>query len=114
MTVELGGDRGEPCRIEVPLVRGSVRGTRLTVGVRSGDILLATEEPRGLSARNILPGHVTAIEERGEQTLVRVACGVEWTSSVTKQSVEELGLEVGQRIWLAFKTYSCRVFDPEG
>ena len=113
MCVELAAGDGGTCRVEVPLGRGVGVGARVTVAVRSGDILLATERPRGLSARNVLAGTVSALEERGDQTLVRVRAGVEWAASVTRQSVIELGLAKGKEVWLAFKTYSCRIFDGE-
>jgi molybdate transport system ATP-binding protein len=112
MTVELT-DAGGLCRIEVPRTHVSMDG-RLRVVIRSGDIMLATEEPRGLSERNVLTGSVASVEERDGQTLVRVrGGGVEWVSSVTRRSVEELGLTVGRRVWVAFKTYSCRVLYAE-
>lgn len=99
--------------VEVPLGRAGV-GSRVTIAVRSGDVLLATEEPRGLSARNILSGRVSAVERRSSETLVRVECGgVSWAASVTRQSLEELSVEVGREVWLAFKTYSCRIFDAD-
>lgn len=97
--------------VEAPLGRAAV-GSRVTVAVRSGDVLLATAEPRGLSARNVLRGRVAAVERRSSETLVRVECGgVIWAASVTRQSLEELSVEVGREVWLAFKTYSCRIFD---
>ena len=74
-------------------------------------MLLATEEPRGLSARNVLAGRVASVEERAAQTLVHVESGVTWAASVTRQSVREMGIEAGKRVWLAFKTYSCRLLD---
>ncbi|HEX6622411.1 MAG TPA: ATP-binding cassette domain-containing protein, partial [Pyrinomonadaceae bacterium] len=112
MCVELAAGDGGTCRVEVPLGRGGV-GARVTLAVRSGDILLATERPRGLSARNLLAGTVSALEERGDQTLVRVRAGIEWAASLTRQSVIELKLTEGKQVWLAIKTYSCRIFDGE-
>ncbi|HEX8853390.1 MAG TPA: TOBE domain-containing protein, partial [Pyrinomonadaceae bacterium] len=109
MRIELSSVEGV-CQIEVPRARVGADGC-LTVAVRSGDIMLATEEPRGLSARNILAGSITGIEQRGGETLVRVRCGVEWVSSLTRRSVEELELHAGRPVWLAFKTYSCRLLD---
>lgn len=97
--------------VEVPLGRAVVGG-RVTVAVRSGDVLLAAAEPRGLSARNVLRGRVSGVERRSSETLVRVECGgVVWSASVTRQSLEELSIEAGREVWLAFKTYSCRIFD---
>lgn len=110
MLVELKG--AGPCRVEVPL-GGAGAGGRVTVAVRSGDILLATEEPRGLSARNVIPGRVERVERRAGQTLVHVRGGVLWAAGVTHQSVEELGLREGAPVWLALKTYSFSVLDPE-
>jgi molybdate transport system ATP-binding protein len=100
------------CVLEVPLGRQAA-GARVSVAVRSGDIMLATAEPRGLSARNLLAGRVAGVEPRAEQTLVRVAAGVSWVAGVTRQSLQELQLEAGRPVWLAFKTYAVRVFDAE-
>jgi molybdate transport system ATP-binding protein len=110
MTVELGGLEGRTCRVEVPLARVT-EGGRARVAVRSGDVLIATEEPRGVSARNILAGRVVRVEQRSEQVLVHVESGVVWVASVTRQSLRELEIEVGKPVWLAFKTYSCRILD---
>jgi molybdate transport system ATP-binding protein len=111
MLVELGAGT-EMCRVEVPLGRTRV-GAPVTVAVRSGDILLATDEPRGLSARNLLRGRVERVERRAEQTLVHVRSGVSWAASVTHQSVRDLSLEAGAHVWLAFKTFSCSVLDAD-
>jgi molybdate transport system ATP-binding protein len=112
MTVEVGSEGEGVCRVEAPLVGRNESG-RLTIAVRSGDILLAIEEPRGISARNILRGRVVGIEDRSDHALVRVASGVVWAASITKESARRLGLSVGKEVWLAFKTYSCRVLDGE-
>src|SRR5450755_2042708 len=49
MTCRIGSGSVE---LETPLVRAEV-GSRLRIGVRAGDLLLATKIPRGLRARNI-------------------------------------------------------------
>ncbi len=60
LTCRLGTGQVE---LETPLVRAEVGG-RLRVGIRAGDLLLATEIPRGLSARNIVAGTIHRIEQR--------------------------------------------------
>jgi molybdate transport system ATP-binding protein len=110
MLVELTGEKSETCRVEVPL-GGAQLGGRVRLAVRSGDILLATAEPRGLSARNVLRGRVERVERRAEQTLVHVRSGVLWAAGVTHQSVQELGLRAGADVWLAMKTMSFSVLD---
>jgi molybdate transport system ATP-binding protein len=112
MLVELSGDGGASCRVETPLGHSDV-GAGVTVAMRSGDILLAAEKPLGLSARNILAGRVSRVERRADESLVHVTSGVTWVASVTRQSLQDLGIEVGKTVWLAFKTYSCRLFDAD-
>ncbi|HEX8748415.1 MAG TPA: ATP-binding cassette domain-containing protein [Pyrinomonadaceae bacterium] len=112
MTVE-ARDRNGTCRLEVPLGRES-EGQRVRVAIRSGDILIAAEELLRTSARNILPGHISSIEERGAQSIVRVQSGVAWTASVTRQAVKELGLAAGRKIWMAIKTHSCYLLESSG
>lgn len=99
-------DQGGSCELDVPLGKEK-EGDSVLVAVRAGDILLATEEPRRTSARNILRGRINAIEERGARSVVRVKSGVTWDVSITWQAVGELGLAQGQEIWLAIKTNSC-------
>ncbi|HEX5706312.1 MAG TPA: molybdenum ABC transporter ATP-binding protein [Pyrinomonadaceae bacterium] len=101
---------GATCRVEVPLSRHGA-GASVRVAVRSGDILLATERPRGISARNVLEAKIVSVEDRGGRVLVRARGGVEWVASLTRQSVAELGLESGRAVWLAFKTHSCSVLE---
>lgn len=110
MTVAL--HEAPECRIEVPMSKGMV-GEEAQVAVRSSDIILATKEPEGLSARNVLRGRVARVEHRGEETLVVVSSGVEWSASVTRQSLREMELEPGREVWLAFKTYSCKLYEPD-
>jgi molybdenum ABC transporter ATP-binding protein len=109
LTVEVT-ESGRGCRVEIPFINLSL-DERVRVAIRSGDILLATEEPRSTSARNILEGRIEAIEQQANRTEVKVASGVSWKVSVTRQAADDLGLEAGQRVWLAFKTHSCLLLD---
>lgn len=109
MTV-LANDGSGSCYLDIPLGSQS-QGDPVRVAIRSGDILLATENPRATSARNILHGSIIAIEERGDYSIVRVKSGVTWAASITRQAADELGLASGQSIWLAIKTHSCYLLD---
>ena len=59
MTCRIAGRR-RTVLLETPLVRGHV-GDRLLVGIRAGDILLAIAPPVGLSARNVIAGHIASL-----------------------------------------------------
>jgi len=98
------------CEIEVPLGYAAV-GNRVRVAIRAGDILLATEQPRGLSARNVIEGKITSLDRRGTMVIARVDCGVTFLAHVTPGAVRSLELTAGRRVWLVLKTHSCHVVD---
>lgn len=98
------------CEIEVPLGYAAA-GTRVRVAIRAGDILLATEQPRGLSARNVIEGKINSLERRGTMVIVRVDCGVTFLAHVTPGAVRSLELAAGRKVWLVIKTHSCHVVD---
>ncbi|MBC8327385.1 MAG: molybdenum ABC transporter ATP-binding protein [Planctomycetes bacterium] len=76
------------------------------LAVRAEDILLAAEPPHGLSARNLLPGVVAAIDDAGDHLLVRVDAGDEWVATLTRRAVRELDLAPGRPAWVVIKTHS--------
>ena len=92
-----------------PLVRAEV-GSRLRVGVRAGDLLLATEEPHGLSARNILPGTIRRLEQRDVIISAMVDCGgAEFEVHLTLAARDALQLGPGKSVWVVVKTHSCHL-----
>jgi molybdate transport system ATP-binding protein len=96
--------------IETPMVRANV-GSVLRVGIRAGDILLATSLPTGLSARNILYGRITTLEQRDVIVSARVNCGVDMEVHLTLAARNSLHLTPGQEVWLVIKTHSCHLME---
>jgi molybdate transport system ATP-binding protein len=94
------------CEIEVPLGHAAP-GDRVRIAVRAGDILLAAEEPRGLSARNVLEGKIVSLERRGALVVARVDCGVTFTVHVTPGAERTLELRTEKKVWIVLKTHSC-------
>ena len=98
--------------LETPLVRAPA-GTRLRIGIRAGDVLLATAEPREISARNIIRGRVAAVEQRDVIILARVDCGpdpsVQIAVQLTLAARDSLRLSEGREVWLVIKTHSCHL-----
>ena len=102
--------RLQKVEIEVPL--GYARaGDRVLVAIRAGDILLAAEKPRGLSARNILEGTLLSLEERGAVVVARFDCGDVFQVQVTRSAARELMLRPGARVWAVVKTHSCHLVE---
>lgn len=108
MTCSLAGQSGSPVQLETPLVRAEV-GAELRVGIRAGDILLAIAAPVGLSARNVIPGRIVALERRDVIVSARVDCGLELEVHLTLAARDALQLAAGRDVWLVIKTHSCHL-----
>jgi molybdate transport system ATP-binding protein len=104
---------GSALDIEVPLVRVNA-SLPLRVGIRAGDILVASAAPRGLSARNVLAGTITSLQQRGVTVIAKVDCGAEFEVHLTPGARQSLQLEPGSQVWLVVKTYSCHVLQNSG
>jgi len=94
--------------LETPLLRAE-HGSKLFIGIRAGDILLATVQPVGLSARNIITGRVLSLAQRDVIVVVRVNCGVEMEVHLTLAARDSLELRPGREVWLIVKTHSCHL-----
>ncbi len=92
-------------RLEAPL-SDARQGQRVTLGIRAADIILASEEPKGLSARNRLPGRVLSVEARGAGYEVALDCGAPLRCHVTQGAIRELGIKPGARLWAVIKASS--------
>jgi len=108
MTCRVGTSEGNPVELETPLVRAQ-SGDHLRVGISAGDILLATEKPAGLSARNILPGRLRSLSQRDAIIVARVECGIEFAAHLTLGARDSLGLAPGREVWVIVKTHSCHL-----
>jgi molybdate transport system ATP-binding protein len=105
MTCRIAGSNVE---LETPLVRAEMR-SMLRIGIRAGDILLATARPNGLSARNIIPGRLVSLEQRDVIVSACVNCGVEMEVHLTLAARDALQLQPGREVWLIVKTHSCHL-----
>jgi molybdate transport system ATP-binding protein len=105
MSCRLGESATE---LEVPLGLADV-GASLRIAVRAGDILLATQEPRGLSARNVLPGTLQSLGTEGTTVIATVDAGERFIVHLTPGAVESLGLTSHMPVWIVVKTHSCRI-----
>ena len=105
MTCRITNTRVE---LETPLVRAEV-GSALRVAIDAGDILLASVQPTGLSARNLIPGRVISLVQRDVVVTAKVDCGVEMSVHLTLAARDALHLQPGREVWLVIKTHSCHL-----
>jgi molybdate transport system ATP-binding protein len=97
---------GTAVALEAPLA--DLDGASVRIAIRAGDILVASEHPRGLSARNIVPGTIAALSREGPVVRAAVDVGTIIEAHITPASSQELGLRIGAPVWLVVKTHSCR------
>jgi molybdate transport system ATP-binding protein len=97
--------------LEVPQSNASP-GSVIRVAVRAGDILVATERPRGLSARNVLAGTIEALRREGPTVFAYIQAGTRFEAQVTPGASESLSLVAGLPVWLVIKTHACRILRP--
>jgi molybdate transport system ATP-binding protein len=86
-------------RLERPI------GTRLRVRLRAEDIMLALEEPKAISANNVLPAVVTGVRPQAANVDVQLLCGsVKLVSRITRASLARLGIAVGTKLFAVVKS----------
>ena len=108
-----GGDT-EGAPVELVTLRSEAQpGEALLAGIPAHDIMLATQRPEGLSARNILPARITQLRSVGHVGLATAELSPNLpplTVEVTEKSFVELGLRIGSEVFLVIKATSCRLY----
>jgi len=95
----------------VPLLRRQV-GQRLRVRIRAEDVMLAAEEPRTISANNVLLSTVANLRETGSTHAdVQLRCGnARFVARITRASAHRLGLKPGMPMFAVMKSV---IVDPQ-
>ena len=119
MTVEAHDEAAGLTRLAGPAGRLSVPrlavppGRPVRIRVPARDVLVATQAPVGLSARNVLPGRVATLVPAGaDVVMVEIDCnGTILPARLTGASVRDLGLEPGRAVFAVVKSVA---FDASG
>ncbi|MCL5777457.1 molybdenum ABC transporter ATP-binding protein [Limibaculum sp. FT325] len=99
--VDFGGQPLVMPMLDLPL------GAEIRLRARARDVSVATERPRGLSIRNVIEGRVAAIALEPDTAFAEVVLetpGGPLRARLTRLSVEELGLGVGQPAFALIKS----------
>jgi molybdate transport system ATP-binding protein len=102
---------GTTTHLDVPLGHAKI-GARVRIAIRAGDIIIASEQPYNLSARNSFQGRVLSIRREGVRVIVMIEAGATFEVHLTPGAIDELGMEAGKQVWLVIKTYSCNLVEP--
>ena len=84
-------------------------GPLFQIRISADDIIVATQNPEGTSAGNVLPGIIRRIEMREGQAMLMVLAGEEFYVKVTAAAVKKLGLLVDYPVFLIMKARSFRL-----
>ena len=96
--------------VAVPLASELPVGSVFTLAIRAEDILVSMEPVRGISARNVYPARVSALERTAGGVTLHCAVGdATWLARVTPAAVAALGIRPGSAVWLAVKSHSIRL-----
>ena len=98
------------------LARASGRrsGEAVTASIRAGDVILTTDPPSRMSARNVIPAAIEEIHtlSRGGRVLVYCDVGERLMVEITSGALEELALRPGMAVHLIIKANSVWVHAP--
>jgi len=86
-------------------------GQRIQIQVLARDVIVATEAPRALSVRNVVPARVVSIvPDAGRSVLIELDIGRTATllARITARASQELGLLPDQQVWALIKAVSLR------
>lgn len=86
-------------------------GAPVIVALGAEEIILATEKPSWLSARNVIAGSITDLDPVADGVYASVDIGVPVLVALTHGAVDALSLERGQDAYLVFKTSSIKLLD---
>jgi len=81
--------------------------------IRPEDVVISRHSET-TSARNHFKARIVKIEPWGLEYKLNLNCGFDLTASVTKQSIEGLGLKTGQDIFASFKATAIHLIKREG
>ena len=74
--------------------------------VPPNEIALSTEEIKGISIQNQLPGKVVSVVNSGNSLYCIIDVGIRLASKVTYHTVNEMNIREGSNIWCLFKSHA--------
>ena len=101
-TVETAGG------LRLVLPAGLSVGERVCLSLRAHDVLLSADPPGRVSARNVLPAHVTRIDLSGGDASITLEARERLVARLTLGAVNRLGLRAGSHVYALIKAQALR------
>ncbi len=81
----------------------------LTIMIPPEDIIVSTHQILS-SAKNVLQGRITHIQQHPSTAMLTIDVGVELTAQITTASLNQLSINLGDQVHVTFKASSVRVY----
>ena len=86
-------------------------GQPVSVSIKASDVILASEPPQRISARNILEARVERVDTAARSILVHAVLEQPWIAEITPDALTNLDLREGERVYLVIKSSSISLLD---
>ena len=96
--------------LALPQIDASV-GQPVSVSIRASDVILASERPSSISARNILEARIDRVDAAGRSILVHAHLEQPWISEITPDALANLNLHEDESVYLIIKSSSISLLD---
>lgn len=100
-------ERFDTGKITITIPPGTRAGTQLAIEANQ---LVLSKTALESSMRNHFQGTITKLAHENQQILVTVAAGEVFHAVITPAALQELGVNIGDTIWVSFKSTSAHVF----
>jgi molybdate transport system ATP-binding protein len=102
--------RGTSVDLTAPLAQVSP-GAQVRLGIRAGEILMASSRPEMVGHCNLIRGNVRQVQPSGDGIEARVDCGVEFRVHLRANSAEREWLRSLKDAWMIIRPHVCQVLD---
>jgi molybdate transport system ATP-binding protein len=99
-----------PLELDAPLTRVSV-GAAVYIGIRAGEILLSSAQPKIAGACNVISGQIDRLAVLGSKVEVIVKCGVELRVHLPAALLGRLNWSSGDPVWLIIQPHFCHLIN---
>ena len=106
-TGRIDGDRFDTGRLSIIIPPHLPAGNRLAIEANQ---LVLSREPLESSMRNRFPGRVLRLADEDRWIHVTVDAGELFHAVITPAALQELGVSIGDTVWVSFKSTSVHVF----
>ena len=86
-------------------------GHPVSIAIKASDVILASEKPRSISARNILEARVERVDTAARSILVHAHLEQPWVAEITPDALSNLDLREGESVYLVIKSSSISLLD---